>query len=863
MIELDDLLQATGGQVYGRVAARHFVELAFDSRRISRPSQVEPSRSGPLFVAVKSDTGDGHDFIVDAASRGATGVLCQRIPAGLPDGLTCIVVQDTRQALLDWARYILQKHGTEVIAVTGSSGKTMAKEAIAAVLSSCFAVFRNFASYSGRYGLPIALGQLAPTHRLAVLELAGDSLGEVDDLARLTNPTVGVLTTINQAHIDNMGSIEAIQREKGRLLERLPAHGLAVLNRDNRWTWDLRTQTLAPTVSFGFDPDADCRACNVRFTERGVNFELLLPPASSAERDERGQPVALQLLGRHHVYVALAAAAVGQAYGVSVEEIIAALNALTPLPGRLRPIEGQNGALLLDDSYDAGPACTLAALDALVAHFPDRQRIVVLGDVRWVGDTERTGRQIGERLVEVADKLVVKGERAQSIGRAALAAGMSESRVFATYTNEEAVRHLGRELTSRDVVLIKGARAARMEEVAYGLMMQPAHAPDLLVRQEDAFRHAHLALPERPTWLEVDLEAIVLNLRQAIQIVGDAVQVMVVLKADGYGHGAVRIARTALNNGAHMLAVACLSEGVRLRREGINGPILVLGYTPAWQAREAVLDDITATVFDLDTARAFSRAAGAVGRSARVHVKVDTGMGRLGLLPDQVLPFMRQAIGLPGLVVEGMFTHFSVADEADKTYTYQQLARFDSVLSQLKEAGLHVPIIHAANSAAALTIPRSRFDMVRLGIALYGLSPSNDTSLPAGFRPALSFKTRVAQVKLLPPGSCVSYGNTYQTQDEERIAIIPVGYADGFRRAPAHWGSVLVRGQRAPIVGRVCMDQTMINVTRIPGVRQGDEVVLIGRQGDQAITVEEVAAQLGTINYEVISEILARVPRVS
>jgi alanine racemase len=228
-----------------------------------------------------------------------------------------------------------------------------------------------------------------------------------------------------------------------------------------------------------------------------------------------------------------------------------------------------------------------------------------------------------------------------------------------------------------------------------------------------------------------------------------------------------------------------------------------------------------------------------------------------------VLPFLRQAVTLPNTVVEGLFTHFSVADEADKTYTHQQMARFKAVLEQARRAGIDIPFVHASNSAAILTIPEARFNVVRLGIALYGLAPSKDTPLPAGFRPALSFKTRVAQVKTLPPGSFVSYGNTYRTRDEERIAVIPVGYADGFRRAPAHWGCVLVRGQRAPIVGRVCMDQTMLNVTDIPGVRQGDEVVLIGRQGNETITVEEIAVRLGTINYEVVSEILARVPRIS
>jgi alanine racemase len=312
-----------------------------------------------------------------------------------------------------------------------------------------------------------------------------------------------------------------------------------------------------------------------------------------------------------------------------------------------------------------------------------------------------------------------------------------------------------------------------------------------------------------------------------------------------------------------MLGVACLSEAAALRQAGIEAPILVLGYTPAWQAREALRLDVTATTFDLDTMRSFGEAAHDLGRTARVHVKVDTGMGRLGLLPDDVVPALRQAVELPGLAIEGIFTHFSVADEVDESYTYLQLERFREVLRQLERAGIHIPLVHAANSAAMLRVPDARYNMVRVGIALYGLPPSQAVPLPAGFRQALAFKTRIAQVKLLPPGSFVSYGNTYRTRGHERVAVIPVGYADGFRRAPLNWGEVLVHGQRAPIVGRVCMDQTMLSVTHIPEARQGDEVVLIGRQGNDEITVEEVATRLGTVNYEVVSEILARVPRVS
>jgi alanine racemase len=237
-------------------------------------------------------------------------------------------------------------------------------------------------------------------------------------------------------------------------------------------------------------------------------------------------------------------------------------------------------------------------------------------------------------------------------------------------------------------------------------------------------------------------------------------------------------------------------------------------------------------------------------------------MGRLGLLPADVLPFL-QMIDLPGLKVEGLYTHFGTADEADLSYAQEQLRRFQELLATLEEAGKRPPLVHAANTAAFLNLPGAGFDLIRPGIGIYGLRPSADTALPEGFSPALTFKSTIGQVKKLPPGSPVGYGATYRTKDEETIAIIPVGYADGFRRAPRTWQAVLVRGQRAPLVGRVSMDQSAINVTHIPNVRQGDEVVLIGQQGTENITAEEVADWLGTINYEVVSELLARIPRVS
>jgi len=845
MIHLNDLLSATNGRVISPVAATEFTDFCFDSRLLEL---------GQLFLAVKTERGDGHDYIGQAVRDGAAGVLCQRPPDPPPPGATCIAVDDVQQALSDWARYILRKRGTEVIGITGSTGKTTTKEAIAAVLSTRFRVFRNYANYSGRYGLPIALGRLEPQHEMAVLELAADSFDEVRDLAALTRPRVGVVTAVNQAHIEYLGSLEAIAREKGRLVEALPADGLAVLNFDDARVLATRDRTKAQVCTYGFSPQADFAAQETECSREGVAFTLV-------HRQKR-HPVRLRLLGRHNVYAALAAIAIGSWYSITLPEILSALAQLPPQKGRLCPLPGRGGSLLLDDTYSASPASALAALETL-AELPAGCRIAVFGDMEQLGDFSPQGhRQVGRRAAEVVDYLITKGEKARWIAEAAEEAGLDHQRIYVTYRSEEAVRQLRDELSAEDVVLVKGSAEARMEEVVAKLVAQPEHAPELLVRQNAGWQQIRLARPGRPTWAEVDLSAIAHNVRRLCEIIGPEVGLLAVVKADGYGHGAVKVARTALNNGACMAGVACVSEGIALRRAGITAPILVLGYAPAWQAREALLNDITVTLFSADVARAFSKAAGEFNRRARVHVKVDTGMGRLGLLPHEVLGFLKEVGDLPHLEIEGLFTHFSVAD-SDLDYTRWQLTRFCEVLDAIRDSGFDIRYIHAANSAALLRLPEVRFNLVRAGIALCGLAPSPQVPLPEGFRPALAFKTQVAQVKALPPGSYVSYGNTYQTQGYERIAVIPVGYADGFRRAPRHWGEVLVKGQRAPIVGRVCMDQTMINVSHNSHVRQGDEVVLIGRQGEEEITVDEVAERLGTINYEVVSEILARVPRVT
>jgi alanine racemase len=322
------------------------------------------------------------------------------------------------------------------------------------------------------------------------------------------------------------------------------------------------------------------------------------------------------------------------------------------------------------------------------------------------------------------------------------------------------------------------------------------------------------------------------------------------------------IARTAIKAGAAALGFATLSEALILKNESFNVPLMVLGWTPDWLAEDAIKNNVICAVFDLETAAAFARTAQSIGKIAHVHVKVDTGMGRLGFMPDEAPDAIAQIKSMAGLEFDGLFTHFAKADEADRSYTLMQIEKFKRVIEEVAAKRIEIPIKHACNSPGILRYPEAHFDMVRPGIIQHGLDPSDDVPGPIDFKPVMTLKTMIASVKTLPPGSRVSYGGTYITQGYEKIAVLPIGYADGFRRKPNNWGEVLVHGRRAKLVGRVCMDQTMINVSHIDDVQQGDEVVLIGHQGNDHIRAEDVAKQLDTNNYEVTSTIMARVPRV-
>lgn len=366
----------------------------------------------------------------------------------------------------------------------------------------------------------------------------------------------------------------------------------------------------------------------------------------------------------------------------------------------------------------------------------------------------------------------------------------------------------------------------------------------------------------RPTRAEVDLSAIFHNVAGVKKLLSPGTRLCVVVKANAYGHGAGPVAETALKAGADYLAVALLEEAAQLRSQGIKIPILLLGHTLPELAHKVAALNLTQTIFSLNQAQALSQAGQANGRPVKVHLKVETGMGRLGLVPREALALAIELVKLPGLELEGVFTHFASADSDDKSYLQIQFGRFLELRQALREAGLVPPIFHCANSAAILSAPQTHLDMVRLGIVTYGLWPSPELSPHPSFRPqaAMYLKTGLALVKDVPAGSCLSYGCTFQTSRPSRIATLPIGYADGWPRGLSGRADCLIAGRRAPVVGRICMDYCLVDLSALPAdLDPNSEVLLFG--GPQ-LPVEEVAAKLETINYEIVCMVSQRVPRV-
>lgn len=365
-------------------------------------------------------------------------------------------------------------------------------------------------------------------------------------------------------------------------------------------------------------------------------------------------------------------------------------------------------------------------------------------------------------------------------------------------------------------------------------------------------------------YASVNLDAIYDNMKNIKENIKDGTGMIAVIKTDGYGHGAVPIAKT-VDELVWGYAVATSDEGVNLRTNGVTKPVIILGYTHESQYEKIVENDLRPAIFTFEDAKKLSDVACSESKKAKIHIKIDTGMSRIGFHPDKdSVKVISDISRLPGIEIEGIFTHFYASDETDKTSAYEQYKIFNNIISELEKQGVNIPIKHCSNSAAIIDMPDVNMDCVRVGIALYGMYPSDEVDkTKVKLTPAMELKSHIICLKEVEKGVGISYGATYVTSEKTKVATVSVGYGDGYRRSLSNKGYVLIRGQKAPILGRVCMDQFMVDVTHIKDVQRGDVVTLLGKDGDMEITAEELAGMAGeTFNYEIVCDIGKRIPRV-
>jgi alanine racemase len=848
MINLYDILDSADGQLFGEAAAQIFSSFSFD------PTST---RQGDLFVALKTETHDGHAHMEEAVKAGALGLMCTHPPTFDTQGITVMIMRDVEAALLRWTRYILQKYGVTVLAILGERGKVAAGHACAQILSGRYAVHHRPTDYAGRFSVPLGLSGLNSSHQLAIVEVNTLGLDDLSDLGVALSPAVALITSYSGS--DSPAALAPLRH----FLNHLPSDGLAVLNFDQAPLRSLAREIPVPSLTVSVDRDgtsfgADLTAYNLLLALDKTGFDLRYG-------SERHLGKWTPLLGAPHLYAALMGLAVGLSFDVPLSEGLTALTRLSPLPGRLRPLAGYQDSLLLDHSANADLGDFQASLEwlkglrpASSAHetqigqvSPHGKIFVVVGELNEAPGADL--RSIAQNLRECADVLVTEGEGAARWVKLAVEAGFPLAFTAMTYSPLDAALTVKRQLSPKDVVLISGNASARLERVVTELLKDPADHRHLA--RYDASPSLQNERPPYASWLQVDLDAIARNTRRLADLLGPDVTLMAVVKGDAYGHGLIPVSTTALLNGAAWLGVSTLEEGLQVREAGLTAPVLILGHVPSNAAAVLLRHNLTPSLFDANIARAWSRVAHSLGKTLAVHVRLDLGDGGLGLPYEEAPIFFRTLGRMESLQIEGIYAH---PLDSDPSRAEVLLGRFNDTLLLLGAGGIKPQYRHLADSTLALHLPSARLNMVRCGAALFGLNIHPDHPLPESFQPALTWKSTIVQVKRQGGRIEISPSGQPITHKARPVGILPLGYADGLPLEAEKWGGVLLRGQRAPLVGKVGFYQTLVDLSGFEDVHVGEEVILLGGE----IRPEAIAKAFGGRADELLSILGRKLPRL-
>ncbi|RYY99095.1 MAG: bifunctional UDP-N-acetylmuramoyl-tripeptide:D-alanyl-D-alanine ligase/alanine racemase [Chitinophagaceae bacterium] len=787
--------------------SRSIAHLLHDSRGVT-------VGEASLFFALHSARSDGHQFIGDAYRKGVRAFVVDRDP-GIADfaDASFLLVPDTLAALQGLAAHHRARFPIPVIGITGSNGKTIVKEWLFQLLEPEHRIVRSPRSYNSQIGAALSVWQLNADHTLALFEAGISQPGEMARLAAMIRPTIGVLTNIGSAHDEGFLSAEEKRSEKGRLFE-----GAEVVIGPEPWTG-----LLGRHLSWGSERGASLHIEALRQSE-GI---------TEVRASYRGVPLSFRVPFTDEASVsnALTCCCVLLYLGYSVDTINTRLAGLHPVDMRLQLKRGLNGCTLINDSYSADFTSLQLALHFMEQQRTGQPRTVILSDfAESVREPARFYAQVGQALAGagIARAVLIGPEISRHLQ---LPAGISVQRYPDT---ETFLAHDHPGLFHEETILVKGARRFRFERIV-----------------------AQLETRVHQTMLAIDLNALAHNLRQYRALLAPRTKLMAMVKAFSYGSGSSEVASILQFHHIDYLGVAYADEGVELRRAGITVPIMVMNADessfPALV--EHHLQPVVYSFALLHAFEAFLRAEGLQGWP--VHIELETGMNRLGFASVEIPALARHLHGTPWLRVRSVFSHLAASeDPAQDDFTREQAGRFAEMLGPL-EAALPYPVLkHIANSAAIIRHPQLQLDMVRLGIGLYGVEIETKQ---LELQPVATLRSTIAQLKRLVAGDTVSYNRRGVIREDALIATVRIGYADGYSRRLGHGvGKVWVNGHLAPVVGTVCMDMTMIDVTAVPGVQEGDEVVLFGPE----LPVQQLAEWMGTIPYEVMTGVSQRVKRV-
>jgi Alr-MurF fusion protein len=823
---LERIAHEIGGELRGASSSPVIDRICTDSRG---------SAPGALFVALKGQQTDGHRFLADAFRNGASAaIVAKDTPAGsaVEDTWPLIVVPDPLRGLQALARWHRSEYFQRVLAITGSNGKTIVKDALKSLLAGR-QVLASPGSYNSQLGLPLAVLSAEKPEPLAILEVGISAPGEMAALEEIARPDYGILTNIGLAHVAAFGSREGIAQEKMKLFERVPADGWLLLP-SHEPVLDARAQNLQCTVHRVGDK-YELVLRQVSFSTEGQLLELSIP--SQGSRSVTVKTRSPEIIADLHF-----AATAAHLLGVPLEEIAAALDNYAPTSTRMELWSSPQGIRIINDGYSSDPISVHAALrSATLGASRSGRKMFAFAGMRELGsNSAREHAQVGAQAADCGFShlfLVGNGELATT------AEGYKrvrpEGNVLQVNSANELKDRLLPLLRPGDTVLFKGPRNAGMVK---------------------AVRDLSGAIAQRCLW--VNLAAIEGNIARFRRHCGGSVHIVAMLKAMAYGTELAQLGSWMSQLGIHHVGVSSANEGVAVRKTGADQEILVF-----LSEREDV-DNLLSyrlipVIYSAELVDSFIAALQGSGRTLDVHLKVDTGMHRLGVPPAVAVELANRIRSSGVMRLTGICTHFASAeDPASDDFTHQQITAFNQIIASLQANGFENLQIHAANTAGAIRFPEAHYNMVRIGLGLYGIYPSEATRKMIDLELAVGLTSRITSIQEFSPGDTLGYNRTFTAKRRTKVGIVPFGYDDGLPWQLSGAGQVLVEGRTAPIVGRISMDQMQIDLTDIPDANVGAEVLLYGTHNGHTLRPEQVSQMAGTIPYELLTRLGERVHRI-